>query len=128
MQRKNGLKSFLFPRKDEMIGRYKTQHATFTSQRNEIHGIILQERGPSSTVRDFKRNYDEDEFHVIFILALIALGMFTLIIIVGVLHNCIKRLKHRSSHVSESDDSTSVQIYSPSAPKETLSYPEVVQV
>lgn len=100
----------------------------FTSQRNGIQGIILQERGPSSTVRDFKRNYDEDDFHVVFILALIALGMFTLIIIVGVLHNCIKRLKHTRSSVSESDDSTSVQIYSPSAPKDTLSYPEVVHV
>ena len=75
---------------------------------NKIHGSINDQSDPLSFGRDYRRNYGEENFSVILILALVAAVMFGLIIIVGVIYNGLKRHNWSNASKSEADDSISI--------------------
>ena len=75
-----------------------------TSPKSEINTGIIAQQYPVSSITEFKRNLEEENSNVIFILALVALAMFALIIIVGVSYNCIKRLYKRNHSEPTSEE------------------------
>ena len=75
------------------------------SPKIENENVIFDQKYSTSSISDFKKNFEEENSNVIFMLAIVGLGMFGLIIIVGVSYNCIKRLCKRNDLESESDNS-----------------------